>query len=220
MARFRVIVIVKKEKKKRKKERKIERSSRAFNDDLILRSATLWRSRASIRRSHSLGKFGILAVSSFEKKAWRSLRPDLATLLLLQFYGWYRVRCTREGTDERFTIMEMFVPTTGKMLRWDQFRSCPDVTAYSILGFDIFPGSYVFEKYFYIRVILLSSIFLLIFRERVKSGRGEINKDRWNFLQFYLLESLNFNIELKKCWNHRFTFELWREKRRNFYNIP
>lgn len=71
MARFRVIVIVKKEKKKRKKERKIERSSRAFNDDLILRSATLWRSRASIRRSHSLGKFGILAVSSFEKKAWR-----------------------------------------------------------------------------------------------------------------------------------------------------
>lgn len=82
-------------KKKKKKEGKIERSSRAFNDDLILRSATLWRSRASIRRSHSLGKFGILAVSSFEKKAWRSLRPDLATLLLLQFYGWYQVRCTR-----------------------------------------------------------------------------------------------------------------------------
>lgn len=105
----------------------------------------------------------------------------------------------REGTDERFTIMEMFVPTTGKMPRWDQFRSCPDVTAYSILGFDIFPGSYafVFEKYFYTRVILVSSIFLLNFREHIKSGREEINKERWNFLQFYLLKSLNFNIELK-----------------------
>lgn len=81
-----------------------------------------------------------------------------------------------ERTDERFTIMEMFVPTTGKMPRRDQFRSCPDVTAHSILetliSFQV-AIAFVFEKYFYIPCNLSVLNFFIELSRTQNHGRNK-----------------------------------------------